>query len=366
MAATTTQKNEEGHNIAGDYIGGHKNVDSLIIGDHNTITVVLNKSYELSKDELEKFKSYIPDNSKFPEFKNLIERIEFMCELEEYAEAKRFISEANCIYHNHPVLLDLNGLCEYATLDKVEVIKKPELIRKTIKLFEKAREIDEDIADFNGWNSSIALHFYEILSTQINTIKIRASRYIESYRHNDYYKAVAKHLIHFENCYRIHNDHLYIKEYILHLSGHKGYAWFHVYTSSKELDLGVGIFEGGAKNKLNKLVAQMEALDPSYMQPELKYGNYFEEPQPKNLVFHVNKAAQIIFYSILTAVVIGVSVLFLYVEMELILKIILVGYPILLALILHPLGNRKSVLQRLSSFLIRKLTNLLSRRQHTT
>lgn len=369
MVATTTQKNKEGHNIAGDYIGGDK-INSLIgkiKGDNNItkISVLLKSNYKPSKDDTEKFESYM-HTDKIPEFKNLIDRIVFLCDLGKPEEAKKFISEANCISHNHPFLLNLNGYCEYVTLDLIEVIRRPQLIQKTIKLVEKAREVDMELASYYNSNQIIAKHFFKILSNLIELTRDKASHRLESYRSNDYYKAIAKHLIHFENCYRIHNDSLYIKEFVLHLSGYRDYPWFNLLPNGETQDFGAGIFEGGAINKLDNLVKQILALDPSYTKPELNYGDYFTEPQPRDLVSQVNKKVQIIFYSILTAVVIGISVIFLYVEMDLTLKIILVVYPIILGAILHPYGNRKSMLQRFSSFLIRKLTNFLSRRHSPT
>lgn len=358
MTRSTKQKNISGHNIAADYVGGDK-INSLIgkiIGNHNitNINILSSSKYKLTEEDENKFKSFVPEG-KIAEFKNLIERIEFLCDLGDYEEAKGFIEEANKIYHNHPILLVLNGLCEYATLDKVEVIKHPELINKTIKLFEKAREVDEGLANYYGWNESIAQHFYEILAKYIEAIRKQVSQYFSVWRHIDYYKAIAKHLIHLENCYKINEETFYLKEFVLHLSGYKGYAWFNITPSGQKRDLGTEIFDGGATNQLNWLVQLIRIHESEYTPPDIQYGNYFDDPQPRNNLNGINRKVKIIRNVALSISTIGI-ILFLYFgNMQIYVKLLIVFCPILIWGLSHPFGEKMSLLQRFSIFLMKKI-----------
>jgi hypothetical protein len=301
------QSNKKGHNIASDYVGGDKKINNLIgnfFGDNNTanINIYSDVRYRLSREDEAKFKDFVPEN-KIAEFKNLIERIEFLSELGAYDEAKEFIEQANRIYHNHPVLLTLNGLCEYGTIDKLEVIKNPWMMNRITKLFEKAREVDKGLVDYYGWNSWISRHFFEILEKNIESIKERGyHQHYLAHKNVDYYKAIAKHIIHFENCYKINEETYYLKEFVLHLCGHKGYPWFNINSSGNVLDLGKNIFEGGAEKLLKRIVNQIKIHEENYFPPEIKYGGYFNIPRPKNeLDRHGRKIRVISFLAILLA-----------------------------------------------------------------
>lgn len=359
MTKRVKQKNQEGHNVGNDYIGGDKFVNSLIgkiIGNHNVTTIHLSppSKFKLSKEDEEKFSSFIPED-KIAEFKNLIERIEFLCDLNDYEKAKIFIEEASKIYHNHPILLVFHGLCEYNTLNKTEVILHPKLFTKTVKLFEKAREINESLSQSYGWGYSIAEHFYELLSKYIEAIRKQVRQYFSENRHIGYYKAIAKHLIHLENCYKISNNTFYLKEFILHLSGHKSYAWFNITPSGLTSDLGIGIFEGGANSQIEYLNAEIKKQEPQYILPELYYGDYFDDPKPRRKIKRKNIRSKLLALIPIIGILTGIGFLFFYDNVSVIFVILFIIYSISIWLFSHPFNHQLSIFQKLAKFFEKKL-----------
>jgi tetratricopeptide (TPR) repeat protein len=358
MAANYKQKNKEGDNIGNDYVGGDK-VNSLIgkiIGNHNVtnIHIASTEKIKISKEDEKKYSDFIPKD-KLPEFKNLIERIEFLCELGDYEEAKEFIEEANRIYHNHPILLNLHGLCEYAVLDKVEVIKHPWYINKTIKLFEKAREVDDYLSDYYGWNKSISMHFYKILIEYIEAVKNDVSWYFQSNQHRSYYKAIAKHLLHLENCFKIHQDPFYLKVFVNHLSGYEGYPWFDIDFKGTVHDLGNGIFENGAKGELDKLVIKIKEIDLEYIPPEIKYGDYFAEPKNAPSMRSKWQRLRILVFMVVALTIVSLTLIWSFSHADIKSKILLFLLPIAIWGVSHPFNDELSILQRIAKSINEKV-----------
>lgn len=357
MTKKISQKNKTGHNIAADYVGGDK-VNALIgsiIGSNNTSNIYISspERYKLNEKDKEKFKGFVPEN-KIAEFKNLIERIEFLTELGSYHEAKVFVEQANAIYHNHPVLLTLNGLSEYGILDKLEVIKYPWLMDRITKLFEKAREVDSELADYYGWNSWISSHFFSILQNNIQSI-IQYNKFRIKYRNIDYYKAIAKHIIHLENCFRINEETFYLKEFVLHLCGHKNYAWFNIDSAGKVADLGRNIFDGGAEKRLNELLELIQKHEQNYCLPEIRYGDYFSRPEAKR---DIDKGAWKIrtFSALLVAfAIVGIILVFNSWGIPFHIKLSILFSFLFTWAASHPFGNRLSYLQRLAKWIEAKI-----------
>lgn len=348
------QKNYRGHNIGKDYVGGDQ-INSLIgkiIGDNNVTNIhyIATSKFRLTEEDEKKFSSFIPDN-KVSEFRNLIERIEFSYELYDFDIALGFIDEANKIYHNHPILLILSGLCEYAVLDKLEVVKHPYLIIKSVKLFEKARVVHQELGEYRGWNHGVASHFKEILEDNIEIIKNHKNWYDSTNKQVQYYKAIAKHLIHFENCFRISGDIEYLKEFISHLTGNEGYPWFNISDNKLVEDLGVDIFDNGAEGMIVYLNSMVVKEDPNYVVPETKYGSYFDTPGNRGAVGSSKQRVRIISISLLIfAIMIGVVFLF-FANMPLVVKILLLLYPLLIWSLSHQFNGNLSAFQKISKLI---------------
>lgn len=351
MTQRIKQRNYKGDNIGRDYVGGDK-VNALIgkiVGSHNVtnIHVVTSSKFKLSEEDEKKFSSFIPED-KISEFRNLIERIEFSYELYDLNSALSFIEEANKIYHNHPMLLVLSGLCEYSVLDKIEVIKYPEQLIKSVKLFEKAREVHGELGVYRGWNTGVAHHFYEILQANIEQIKEHKTWYDTTNQYIQYYKVIAKHLIHLENCFRISASTQYLKEFVNHLAGYEGYAWFNISENGDVTDLGISIFDGGAEGMITYLSNLISKHEEGYIIPEIKYGSYFETPGKKSEIKDSKRRLRVFSITIISSVILLVSLFLVFSKMSWTTKILVFLYPLLIWGLSHQFGGKLSVFQRIA------------------
>ena len=149
-----------------------------------------------------------------------------------------------------------------------------------IHLFKKAKELEPKSEYYNTLAPVTAEGFYSIVNEYIVKIQDDAPRYFRLDRQKLYYSAIAKIFNHFESCFEIWNDTEYLKEYVLHLSGYRRYAWFNMDRNNKIEDLGIGIFRGGASIKLRDLITKIKEKEPNYLPPKIKYGYYFELVSP--------------------------------------------------------------------------------------
>ncbi len=278
------QSNTSGHNIGGDYIAGNKvEVESIIIEASKEKAVIINVSQQipdtLLDEDKKEFRGYIL-NERILEYKNLLNQTHFNCELLKYSEALNFIKEANKICHNHHIVLSYHALCIYATSKVNDLLTKDELTTLIIHLLKKAKELNPNSEYYNRIAPLIGDNFYSIINEYIVKIQDDAPKYFRIDRQKLYYSAVAKSFIHFESCFEIWEDTKYLKEYVLHLSGYRRYAWINIEKNNKIEDLGSGIFKDGALGKLKDLINQIKQIEPNYIPPLLKYGYYFELVQP--------------------------------------------------------------------------------------
>ncbi|MEM1328506.1 MAG: hypothetical protein AAGI23_21300 [Bacteroidota bacterium] len=366
MEHTINQTNSQGHNVKGDYYKGGDEVNSIIgriEGDNNTTNLYFGtiRNLKLDEDDEKNFGRYVILTDRLCEFKNLIERIEFYCELYFFNEAMELIREANKIYHNHPMLLALHGLCEYALLDKLELIRYPEILSKTIKLFQKLEELHTDRTVVHlDLDKVVGDHLYTFISSSIKGIVRNTAHFITDSKAISYYKVIAKYLIHYENCYEINRNTKYLKEYVFHLSGHRSYAWFMKVMDDEIIDHGIGIFEGGAEKHLAKLIDIIKKAEPNYIPPQVKYGDYFKPPKTESTRRVSYGFLEILAIVLVVTYLVMISWLLLSTSIPKHLILLILIFPPIVWIISHPFNGKISLLQRIIEYFYKLYNRFLS------
>ena len=247
----------------------------------NQIVNYVNKD-RISEDDLKEFSNNVHEDS-IKHFKNLIDRIQFLAELNDFLEAKQAIDEATTIWHNYQKLMLYNSLCTFAVSETVELIFRNKAINKIRKLVEASKNIKEDTL-FKSITSTISESFYNLIITNVKRLNNEAPKEYRNWRflskeRIEYYRyAMAQHINRLEFCYEICPNIEYLKRCVDYLSGHQGFAWVILDDNGNLIDINNDFFEGGVEKKRNDLIEKIWLEEKNYIPPDLWCGDYNEAP----------------------------------------------------------------------------------------
>ena len=278
------EQTQQQHSGSGDNVNGNKIMN--IIRDQNVTNLQIENADKLRPEDEKEFGDDVARH-RIKEYRNILNRIDFHCDLEEFTIAKDFIQQANIICHNHHIILSYNALCIYALSNIRELTKDYNLTDKIIKLLNKAKELNEESKYHTNISISIANNFYLLLKENLIYLKNNAPknwRRITTERKQLYYKAIVKLLFRLETCFEINHDIKYLKAFVNNLCGQEGYPWINI-AETGQIDFG-SIFLGEPTiEKLRKLEKEIRKYEPNYNIPEILYGDYFDKPLSRKEIF---------------------------------------------------------------------------------
>ncbi len=349
MSEQTQMHLGSGDNVARDKVMN-------IIKDQNVTNIQIENADKLRPEDEKEFGEDVARN-RIKEYRNLLNRIDFHCDLGEFDTAKNFVQEANIICHNHHIILSYNSLCIYALSNVKYLTADDNVTDKILKLLNKAKELNTDSQYEQNISATIGKHFFNLIRENLQYLKETAPknwRRISIERQQLYYKAIVLLLFKLETCFEIHQDTRYLKAFVNNLCGQDGYAWIKL-TENGEIDFGYMFLGEPTVNKLQKLEDKIKQFERNYTIPEILYGDYFDTPLSKKEIFSIRKRQK--YFGIIT-ILIGVVAF---------LAPLLLGHDIwdylkfyvfflLIALIFQPQGKqRTNTIEKISRAMHKKI-----------
>lgn len=351
-------KQKQQHYGTGDIIGENKYEENALIivkgyGNQLENHIHFNSKDAISEEDIKEFSENVHVD-KVKHFKNLIERIKFLTELNDFSEAQKTIEEATTIWHNYQKLMLYNAFCTFVTTETVKLIFQDKEIDKIKKLVKASENIKKDEL-YSSITFAISDSFYRLIDSNVlrlnKEISLKSNnwRFLSRFAVEDYRYAMVRHINRLEFCFQIHIDTKYLKKCVDYLSGHQGFAWVVLDRNGNTIDLNEDFFEGGVLKKRNDVVDQIRKFESNYQPPTLWYGTYDEKPVDM-AKYRRNKRRQKLFLFVLFLIFILIMLCIkINNAFEFQSFVVFIGLFGLAIIFFHPLGDyRLNSLQRLT------------------
>ncbi len=350
---------EQNHSGSGDNISGDKySVETLKILNNSTYKPNISNfnSYgdKISERDLKIFSLNV-HHDKIKQFKNLLDQIQFKCELGEYFSAKESVVEATAIWHNYHKLMLYNALCTFATSDISELVFRDNQTDKIKKLVIESKKIPKDEL-YNLITKKIAENFYELIRSNVNKLNTESK---DDEKKMIYYRyAMACHINRLEFCFELSPQVKYLEKCVEYLSGNKKFAWLTLDKYDNPVDLNRDFFKEGIMDKRNSLINKIRSIDPNYQIPDLWFGNYFEKPEKKDNYVKTLKSYRYFYRSLILLGLPLTGILFLIYmtfDSKTFIEFLIVFIPT--TIFIFPFGEfRLSLVHRITRFLSKFIT----------
>ena len=284
---------------------------------------------------------------KVKHLKNLLDKIQFHCDLGEYTYAKDCVNEATVFWHNYPELLLYNALCTFATSDISELIFTNNLTNKIRKLVEEAKELRGSNL-YDSITQKISEEFYLLIEKNIFKLN---SESLQGDKKMDYYRyAMVCHITRLEFCYEILPNIKYLKKCVEYLSGNDKFAWLTIDQNNMPIDLNQDFYKEGILKKRESLIAKIRIIEPTYQSPDLWFGKYYSKPEKKESYINT-QTNRIYFYKIIVFLIIPFLGLILWIsntfDFKIFIEFLIIFVPLII--IVYPFGEfRLSILDMIT------------------